>query len=181
METTIQCPRCDQEIDAEGPACPACGHLHKGSLDCLRHPDRKATGICVVCSDPLCGECDVADAMHHACPEHGDVPVIEGWAQIYTTSDVMEAELIKENLQADGVDAAVLSQKDQSFGVDLGELSPVRLLVPAYEYLDAVKHLAQHMDVEGEVTFACPSCGEVFDTGESVCSSCGTPRPTSAA
>lgn len=180
MESTIQCPRCEQEIDAEGPSCPACGHIHQGSLDCRRHPDRKALGTCVVCGDPLCGECSSADNRHHACPDHAGIPVIEGWAQIYTTSDDMEANLIRENLQAEEIDAAVLSQKDRSFGVDLGELSPVRVLVPAYVYLEATRVLAQHMDASGEVAFACPSCGEPYDAGERLCSSCGTPLPTPA-
>lgn len=180
METTIRCPRCDQEIDAEGPACPACGHIHAGTLQCQRHPDRTAVGVCVVCGDALCDECDATDEVHHACVDHRAIPVIEGWAQIYTTSGVVEAELIRENLQADGIDAAVLSQKDRSFGVDLGELSPVRLLVPAYAYVEAMKFLGQHMDVAGEVVFACPSCGEAFDAGDRVCRSCGTPLPTPA-
>ena len=181
METTIRCPRCEQEIDAEGPACPACGYLHNGTLDCRRHPDRNAEGVCVICGDPVCEECDSTDEMHHACPDHGSIPVIEGWAQIYTTSDDVEADLIKENLQSEGVDAAVLSQKDRSFGVELGDLSPVRVLVPAYDYLEATRVLAQHMDDAGEVVFACPSCGEAFDPGDTVCASCGTPLPTPTA
>lgn len=180
METTIRCSRCDQEIDAEGPSCPACGHIHRGTLDCQRHPDRRAVGVCIFCGDALCDECDATDEIHHACPDHSEIPVIEGWAQVYSTSDTVEAELIRENLRADGVDAAVLSQKDRSFAVELGDLSPVRLLVPAYEYVAARKYLSQHMDITGEVVFACPSCGEAFDTGENVCGSCGTPLPTPA-
>ncbi|HEX6133920.1 MAG TPA: zinc ribbon domain-containing protein [Longimicrobiales bacterium] len=181
MESTIRCPNCDQEIDAEGPTCPACGHIHKGSLNCERHPDRTAVGVCVVCGDGVCSECDAEDELHHACPDHSEIPVIEGWAQIYTTSDDVEADLIRDNLQSEGVDAAVLSQKDRSFNVDLGELSPVRVLVPAYAYLDAMKVLGEHMDYRGEVVFACPSCGEPFEPGETVCGSCGTPLPTHAA
>ncbi|MBR9990714.1 MAG: DUF2007 domain-containing protein [Gemmatimonadetes bacterium] len=181
MDTTIQCPRCDQEIDAEGPACPACGHIHNGTLNCQRHPEREAAGVCVVCSDALCDECDAIDEMHHACADHSAIPVIEGWAQIYTTSDEMEADLIKGNLQSEGVDASVLSQKDRSFNVEMGELSPIRVLVPAYNYLEATRMLKQHMDASGEVVFACPSCGEAFDAGDATCRSCGTPLPTPAA
>lgn len=180
MESTIRCPRCDQEIDAEGPACPACGHIHKGSLDCRRHPDRQAVGVCVVCGDPVCEICDENDEIHHACPDHSAIPVFEGWAQIYTTSSDVAADLIKENLRSEGVDAAVLSQKDRSFNVDMGELSPVRVLVPAYEYRDAMKVLGEHMDLTGEIAFACPACGEAFEPGETVCGSCGAPLPTPA-
>jgi hypothetical protein len=87
-----------------------------------------------MCGLAVCDECDNDAEMHHACPDHADVPVIQGWAQIYTTSDTVEADLIRENLQSEGVDAEVLSQKDRSFNVDLGDLSPVRILVPAYDY-----------------------------------------------
>lgn len=173
MEATIRCPRCEQQIDAEGPACPACGHIHAGTLSCDRHPDRQADGVCVVCGRAVCSECDNDTDMHHACPDHADVPVIEGWAQVYTTSDTVEADLIRENLQNEGVDAAVLSQKDRSFAVELGDLSPVRVLVPAYEYMDALRVLGSHMDRRGEVAFACPSCGEPYDEGVDTCSSCG--------
>jgi hypothetical protein len=76
------------------------------------------------------------------------------------------------------MDAAVLSQKDRTFGVDLGELSPVRVLVPAYEYAEAMKVLGEHMDVTGEVSFACPACGEAYDAGSTVCGMCGRPLPT---
>jgi uncharacterized C2H2 Zn-finger protein len=181
MEDTIRCPRCEQEIDADGPACPACGHIHRGSIECARHPERAAIGVCVVCEDALCDECNSTDEIHHACPDHCEIPVIEGWAQIYTTSDDMEANLIKENLQSEEIDAAVLSQKDRSFNVEMGDLSPVRVLVPAYEYLGAMRVIRQHMDPSGEVVFACPSCGEPYDAGETTCSACGTPLPTPAA
>jgi hypothetical protein len=135
----------------------------------------------VICGDALCDECDAADDMHHACPDHSEIPVFQGWAQIYTTSDDVEADLIRENLQSEGVDAAVLSQKDSSFNIELGDLSPVRVLVPAYDYLEGTRVLKQHMDVSGEVVFACPSCGEAFEAGDTVCASCGTPLPTPAA
>jgi hypothetical protein len=177
MNSTIHCPRCEQEIDATEAACPACGHIHDGSVQCTRHPDRAAEGVCVICGDGVCDECSSAGDRHHACPDHGAVPVIEGWAQVYTTSDTIEADLIKENLQSEGIDAEVLSQKDRSFNVELGDLSPVRILVPAYEYLDGIALLRSRMDVRGEVSFACPACGEAYDAGDASCRSCGAPLP----
>ncbi|CAN5848743.1 hypothetical protein BH23GEM9_BH23GEM9_04740 [soil metagenome] len=177
MNSTMTCAHCGQEVAAAEPACPACGHLHGESVACARHPDRQAEGICVVCGDAVCDTCNAGDSVHHACPDHSAVPVIEGWAQVYTTSDTVEADLIKENLQSEGVDAAVLSQKDRSFNVDLGELSPVRILVPAYEYINAMKVLAGHMDFRGEVSFACPACGEAYDATDTTCRSCGAELP----
>lgn len=178
MDSTIYCPNCEQEIDAASDVCPACGHILSGNLQCERHTDRKAVGVCVVCGNAVCDECDNEKARHHACPAHASVPVIEGWAQVYSTSDEVEADLIRENLQSEGLDAAVLSQKDQSFNVELGDLSPVRLLVPAYEYNQAMTLLTSHMDLRGEVVFACPACGEAFEPDDATCRSCGTPLPT---
>jgi hypothetical protein len=172
MDATIRCPRCDQQIDAEGPACPACGHIHNGTLNCDRHPERTAVGVCVICGQAVCDECDNDAEMHHACPDHADVPVIQGWAQVYTTSDTVEADLIRDNLRNEGVDASVLSQKDRSFAVEMGDLSPVRILVPAYEYLDAMRLLGGHMDSSGEVAFACPACGEPYEAGATLCANC---------
>ncbi|MEX0907638.1 MAG: DUF2007 domain-containing protein [Gemmatimonadota bacterium] len=183
MESTMRCPHCDQEIDASENACPACGHIHAGSAQCARHADRAATGICVICGAGVCEECDSdsTHTRHHACPDHGSVAVIEGWAQVYTTSDSVEADLIRENLQSEGIDSEVLSQKDSTFTVDFGDLSPIRVLVPAYEYLPAMKLLTAHMDLAGEVVFACPACGEAFEAGDTTCRTCGTPLPTQAA
>jgi hypothetical protein len=181
MESTIHCPRCEQEVAASDSACPACGHIHGESVACARHSDRSADGICVVCGDPACDECNSGDRLHFACPDHRAVPVIEGWAQIYTTSDSFEADLIKENLRSEGLDAMIFDQKDRSFSIDLGDLSPVRVLVPAYEYMDAMTLLAGHMDAQGEVSFACPACGEAYDAGAAACGVCGARLPTASA
>lgn len=178
MESTIRCSRCEQDVSSAEPACPACGHLHSGAIHCARHPDAAAPGVCVICGDAVCRECDRGEHVHHACPDHSEIPVIEGWAQVYTTSDTVEAELIRENLRSEGLDAAVLSQKDRSFNVELGELSPVRILVPAYEFLGALELLAAHMDAQGEVAFACSVCGEAFEEGDASCRTCGAPLPT---
>ena len=180
MESNIRCPRCEQEIDAGNATCPACGQFLAERASCARHVERRAEGVCVVCGDPVCDECDPTEEVHYICPNHRTVPVIEGWAQIYSTSDVVEANLIRENLASEGLDAAVLSQKDRSFTVDLGDLSAVRILVPAYEYLDAMEVVAMHMDARGELVFACPTCGEAFEPGAAVCATCGAELPTTA-
>jgi hypothetical protein len=96
---------------------------------------------------------------------HGAIPGHRGLGPDLHDVRRVEADLIKENLQSEGVDAAVLSQKDRSFNVELGDLSPVRVLVPAYDYSEPCSVLGQHMDGAGEVVFACPSCGEAFEPG----------------
>lgn len=174
MVDSKACPHCGQEYDAAEPACPACGRLEAAGT-CERHPERAAYGRCVICGSPVCEECNEPDRKHFSCPAHHEVPVIEGWAEIYSTSDDVEAALIRDNLQSEGIDAEVLSQKDRSFAVDMGDLSPVRVLVPAFEYGTAREIIDTHRDAVGEVQFACPNCGEAYDGHETVCPNCSQP------
>ncbi len=101
--------------------------------------------------------------------------MIQGWAQVYSTSSEVDAQLLRENLLAEGIDTQVFSQKDNMLSVDLGELSIVRLLVPAWDFEQAEAIIQQHMDRRGEVSFACPACGEAYDPGSAICASCGEP------
>ena len=101
--------------------------------------------------------------------------VIQGWAQIYSTTREFEAQLLLENLGAEGFDARMFSQKDKMISVDLGDFSIVRILVPAWEYERAQTVIRAYMDPSGEVVFACPTCGEVAEPGATKCASCGRP------
>jgi hypothetical protein len=149
----VTCDHCGERIAGDAEACPACGELRE-ARQCARHGDRQAKGQCVVCGSAVCAGCNKGGDTHYLCETHHTIPVVEGWAQIYTTSDDIEAQLIRENLEAEGVDARVLSQKDHfSLPVDLGDLSPVRVLVPAYAYEDAQRVLADHRDARGDIAF----------------------------
>lgn len=150
---TEVCGHCGENIASGEDACPACGHLHV-TATCAKHADRKAEGQCVICGSTLCAGCNRGGDTHFVCDTHSNIPVEQGWAQVYTTSDDLEAQLIRDNLQAEGVDARVLSQKDHfALPVDLGDLSPVRVLVPAYSYSDAANLIQSHRDSDGEVRF----------------------------
>jgi RNA polymerase subunit RPABC4/transcription elongation factor Spt4 len=172
-ESTRRCDRCDEIIAGDADACPACGHLF-AEARCDVHADRPAPGQCALCGSALCVECEAGDRRYHRCAEHADVPIIEGWAQVLSLADEVEARLIEDNLRAEGVDARVLSQKDHSaFPVDLGDLAVVRVLAPTYAFQDAQRIIAAHRDAVGEVSFGCPNCGEPFDEAATVCGACG--------
>lgn len=169
---TRECENCGERI-ADEDACPACGFL-RSPVPCGAHNETMATAQCVICGTAICGDCEHTSGKAHLCDLHQDIPVVEGWAQVYTTSTDMQADLIRENLQADGIDARVLSQKDHySFPIDLGDLSPVRVLVPAFAYLEAEEMLRDRMDAGEEVNFACPSCGEANEPDAVICVACG--------
>lgn len=172
-ERTRTCDHCGETIAEGADACPACGHLHVEAT-CDRHPDRPAPGRCALCHTALCDECEHGDRYYHRCADHAGVRIIEGWAQVLTLPDEMEARLIEDNLRADGIDARILSQKDHSaFPVEFGDLAQVRVLVPTYAYMEASRILAGHTDAVGDVSFGCPNCGERYDEEDQACSNCG--------
>ena len=168
-----KCDRCGETIAATAEACPACGHFHTPAT-CELHPERPAAGRCALCGQALCEKCDKGRKPYHLCEEHAGVPVIEGWAEVVSVPDEVEARLIEENIRAEGIEARILDQKDHSaFPVEFGDLARVRVLVPTYAYGDAERILAAHRDAAGEVSFGCPHCGEPYEEGETVCGACG--------
>jgi hypothetical protein len=172
LDDVVRCERCGGEF-VDGDACPLCGAL-RAEVPCEDAPGRPAHSRCVICSRTVCE--GLPDAARPAlCAEHQGIPVIEGWSQVYTTNVELEAQLIVENLRAEGIDAQLYSQTDRSFPVDLGELSIARVLVPVWEHSQALQTIQERMDTEGEVLFACPSCGEAYEPGAEACASCGAP------
>lgn len=172
-ERTRECDRCGETIAADAGACPACGNMLTEAR-CERHPERPAPGRCALCARNLCEECEAGTRIYHLCDVHAGVPVIEGWAEVLSIPDAMEARLIEDNLRADGIDARILDQKDHSaFPVEFGDLARVRVLVPTYAYPEAERVIAAHRDTSGEVSFGCPNCGEPYEEGETVCARCG--------
>lgn len=168
-EETFTCPRCGGEY-AGGDSCPACGAL-RARVPCDDDASRTAHSRCVICGRTLCG--GDADPNPALCEDHRTVPVIEGFSQVYSNNDELSAQLVVENLRAEGIDAQLFSQTDRSFPMDLGELSIARVLVPVWEHQQALALIRSYMDTEGEVVFACPSCGEVYEPGAETCSNCG--------
>jgi len=174
MDQTRTCEHCDETIAATAEACPACGHLATPGA-CDLHPDREAPGQCALCGTTLCDECD-AGRRYHLCRDHAKVPIVEGWAQVLAVPNEVQAQLIEENLRAEGIDSRVLSKKDHfSLPVEFGDLANVRVLVPTYAFQEAEHILEAHTDYEGAVSFGCPNCGEPYDEGETTCSACGAP------
>lgn len=170
-EPAFRCARCEAEYDGDA-ACPVCGCLPT-PVPCLVHTDQLAHSRCVLCDRTVC-EAEASQLRAPAlCTEHRGAPIIGDWAQVYTTSGEMEAQLVAENLRAEGIDAEVFSQSTRVFPVDLGELSIVRVLVPVWEYSAAAALIRSHMDTAGEVVFACPVCGSVYEQDASACASCG--------
>jgi len=170
---TVECPNCAATVPEDADACPMCGRV-QAPTSCELHPDRPAVGVCVVCGRALCEACNKGEGKEYLCEVHREVEIVEGWAEIYSTGDDVEADLIRDRLQSEGIDAQVLSQRDHyTITVGMGDLAVVRVLVPAYEYEDAMRALAEHEDSTGEVAMACPACATPYAEGDSTCGACG--------
>lgn len=168
---TVTCAVCGAEHEP-ADACPVCGAL-RTPVPCDEHPDRTAHSRCVLCGRAVCERDADEGRRPTTCPEHRTVPVIEGWAQVFSTATVMEAQLLAENLKSEGIDSTIYDQADRIFPVDLGELSIVRLMVPVWEYGTALQLIRGYMDDQGEVAFACAECGEVNEPEQETCTGCG--------
>jgi hypothetical protein len=167
------CRNCGATVAGAADACSVCGQL-RNPEQCARHPDRSAAGACLVCGTPVCDACNRGRGNTYLCETHQGVDIVDGWATVHSTGDDIEAELISGNLMAEGIDAQVLSQKDHySFTVDLGDMARVRVLVPAPQYEEAMRALAEQQDVAGDVAPTCPACGASYEAGDTTCGSCG--------
>ena len=170
---TMECPNCGATVPENADACPVCGRVQTPT-NCEQHPDRPAVGVCVVCGRALCEACNNGEGKEYLCEVHRDVEIVDGWAEIYSTGDDVEANLIRDRLQGEGIDAQVLSQRDHyTIAVGMGDLAMVRVLVPAYEYEDAMRALAEQRESTGEVAPACPACGALYAQGDRTCAACG--------
>ncbi|MGH7474719.1 MAG: DUF2007 domain-containing protein [Longimicrobiales bacterium] len=147
-----KCERCGEQVEIHASACAACGALY-AQRPCVNHADRDAVVQCVICETPLCEACDQSSSRAALCEAHASIPMIQGWAQVYTTASEIEAQLLRDNLVAEGIDARVFSQHDHAFAVQLGDLSPVRVLVPAWEYATAREIIVEHEGADGALRF----------------------------
>ncbi len=59
-----------------------------------------------------------------------DAARYEGWVSAFSCSTDFEADLVRDRLDEAGVDAIVLTQRDHSFNLNVGDLSPVHVMVP---------------------------------------------------
>lgn len=108
-ESEAICGACRAPIDAGAEFCPSCGASLDDDARCRRHADRAAVGRCIVCRAPLCEQCQRTRDGRSVCEEHGDLTFVEGWAVAGGAATVLEAEILKGQLEASGVEAEVLS------------------------------------------------------------------------
>lgn len=136
--------------------------------------DADAEAQCILCERPLCDRCRKGPTSSPLCPEHADVRVYpNGWVEVYQSAHEIQAHLIAEVLKGQGIDAHVLSQKDHVYVVGVGQLSVLRLIVPAGSYAAARAALAADFGVEVAPPPTCPVCLAPYVEGQARCPGCG--------
>lgn len=58
-----------------------------------------------------------------------DPRTYQDWIAVFTTSTDYEADLVRDRLDAAGIAAVVLTQRDHSFNLNVGDMAPVRVMV----------------------------------------------------
>jgi len=77
------------------------------------------SSICPICESEIDVEFDPA----------------KDWRLLYTTSEIIDGEMLKANLESAGIPVQLLSQVDTTRMLNLGNLAIVKLFVPyQYEY-----------------------------------------------
>jgi RNA polymerase subunit RPABC4/transcription elongation factor Spt4 len=150
----VNCPECTEEITQDSDFCPHCGTLFSGAegQKCDMHPDRAASGICIICRKLVCDECKKVDRGRTFCVDHKKVEVQQDWARIFQSTDIIESELAKAFLEAAGHKVLVQNFAPVGFVWDGGGDSalsrsaiskPAKVFVPIPEYLKAKDSLEE--------------------------------------
>ena len=86
-----------------------------------------------------------------------DAARYEGWVSAFSCSTDFEADLVRDRLDEAGVSAVVLTQRDHAFNLNVGDLSPVHVMVPPDEAEDAAAVLSQNPLTDEELEQAAMS------------------------
>jgi hypothetical protein len=117
MNTANVCTFCSAQLPAGQKYCSACGSFLERetgaiNIECETHSDRRAIGFCVICSKPVCNECEVKSAGKILCqdPDHGII--LQEWRLICMPDSEFEAEAFARNLGDSGIIAKTFSLHD---------------------------------------------------------------------
>ena len=70
-----------------------------------------------------------ASTPHDDAPDARKTRTYEGWVSVFECSTDFEADLVRDRLDEEDVAAVVLTQRDHSFNLNVGDLSPVHVMV----------------------------------------------------
>ena len=104
MAEFINCSHCGEEITEDSDFCPHCGTLFEeaGEVFCDLHPQDSGAGVCIICRKLSCEECGVQVRGRFFCSAHRKIKVEQDWAEVFRSTEISEAELVKSVLESTG-------------------------------------------------------------------------------
>jgi hypothetical protein len=162
MSEYIKCAYCGEEITDDSDFCPHCGVLfaEAGDVFCDLHQQKPATGICIICRKLCCKECGAKVHGRFFCSVHRKVKVEQDWAEVFRSTEIADAELVKSVLESTGHKVQVQNFNSIGFVWDGGGDSPIsrsninkpaKVFVPIPEYLNAVKEIVEWKSSEIDI------------------------------
>jgi hypothetical protein len=117
MKAINVCTQCSAQLPAGQMCCGVCGSFleverENINIECEMHPNRRAVGLCVICSKPVCRDCEVKVTGKILCqdPDHGII--LQEWRLLHMPDSVYEAEAFVRNLGDSGIIAKTFSLHD---------------------------------------------------------------------
>ncbi len=118
MSTINICKNCSTQFQAGKTFCIVCGVLadaggEKGfEIECETHPDRRAVGLCVICSKPVCLDCRVVSKDKILCTDPEHKILLQDWRILLEPDSEFEADALARNLADGGIEAKYYSLLD---------------------------------------------------------------------
>ena len=78
--------------------------------------------------------------------------VFDGWVSVFETGIDYEAEIVRDRLRENDIDAVIMSKKDHAFQLSVGAISRVYVLVQPDSEFRAINILRQHVPTDQELT-----------------------------
>ncbi len=167
-----ECAVCRRPLPPGATRCDSCGGPAR-EKDCAWHPAAPSTATCLLCQRPLCERCRTGSEAAPLCPDHARLRVFSNhWVEVYSSAEEIQTHLLAEALKGEEIEARVLSQKDHVYVVGMGNLSVLRIIVPAHSYARAQAALAE-LGAAVSPPPSCPVCRTPYVEGEGLCSGCG--------
>jgi len=159
----VRCPHCSNEITSDSDFCPHCGILFAGAgnAPCDLHQLEFGVGVCIICRKVCCRECGTTVRGRFFCTVHKKVRVEEDWAEVFRSTEIADAELIKSVLESAGQKVLVQNFNSIGFVWDGGGDSPIsrsninkpaKVFVPIPEYLNAAQVVEEWKSSEKDIS-----------------------------